>query len=262
MTQRIMYSGRQEYLPLPPFKPVIEDVVVSLTSYGERIQHILPTLKTLDGQSKKPTKIVLYIAKHELGLVPDEVANYAEVRGCEDTRSHKKFNGFFDFPEAYVVTADDDLLYSDKWLETLMRASQLSPYAVVAHNTFLLEGWSFGRPTTRRDNSASLKGRINMYVMSGAGVLRPPKMDLSELRYAYNFSPNCDEKPLSALLRLKHIPVLATRLNEKPYNTEAYKLPKGGLWEQFNQKHQDLRWDECHDFIEAIKRMDYDNRFN
>lgn len=262
MPERIMYANRQEFLPLPKYKKPEEDVIVSLTSYGERIQHIIPTLLTLEEQTVKPTKVVLYIAYEDEELVGDPIKSLCEVRLCEDTLSHKKFNGFHDFPNAYVATADDDLLYNPKWLETLLRASQIAPNVVVAHNTFIMNGWSFGRPATRRDNSASLKGRTFMYVMSGAGVLRPPKMDLSLLKYAYNFSPNCDEKPLSALLRLKHIPVLATRLNEKPYNTEAYKLPKGGLWEQHNCKHQDLRWEECKAFIEALERMEHDNRFN
>lgn len=261
--ERKMYANRQPYLPLPPFKPVTEEVVVSMTSYGERISHIMPTIESIMNGTKIPSKIVLYIARGDMNLVTDEIRNaeLVEVRECEDTLSHKKFNGFWDFPDAYVVTADDDLIYSPNWLEVLMRASQLSPYAVVAHNTFIMEHWSFGRPTTRRDNTASLQGRLHMYVMSGAGVLRPPKMDLSELKHAFNFSPNCDEKPLSALLRYRHIPVLATRMNEKPYNTEAYKLPVGGLWEQYNCKHQKERWEECKSFIEAVERMDYDNRF-
>lgn len=250
-----MYANRQPYLPLPPFKEVEEEVVVSLTSYGERISHIIPTLETLVNQTRKPNKIVLYIATNDMSLVTDDIKELCEVRECEDTKSHKKFNGFYDFPDAYVATADDDLLYKPDWLEVMLRASQLNRKCVTAHNTFLMtrEGW--GRPTTRRDNSASLRGRINMYVMSGAGVLRPPRIDLSLLKYAYEFSQFCDEKPLSALLQLLHIPVLATRLNEQPYNTEAYKLGKGGLWEQHNCKGQVERWKECWAYIDYIKQL-------
>lgn len=249
-----MYANRQPYLPLPPFKEVEEEVVVSLTSYGERISHIIPTLETLVNQTRKPDKIVLYIAKNDMPLVTDDIKELCEVRECEDTKSHKKFNGFYDFPEAYVATADDDLLYKPDWLEVLLRANQLNRKCVTAHNTFLMtrEGW--GRPTTRKDNSASLHGRMNMYLMTGAGALRPPRIDLSLLKYAYEFSPFCDEKPLSALLQLLHIPVLATRLNEQPYNTEAYKLSKGGLWEQHNCKGQKERWAECWKFIDYIKQ--------
>lgn len=256
-----MYANRQEFLPLPSFKPVFEDVVVSLTSYGERIQHIIPTLLTLEEQTKKPSKIVLYIAHEDIDSVPDVVRDMVEVHECDDTRSHKKFNALWEYPDAYVITADDDLLYSPKWLETLFRASQIDRRAVVAHNTFIMNDFSFGRPATRRDNSASLKGRTYMYVMSGAGVLIPPKTDLSELKTAFDFSPFCDEKPLSVLLRRKHIPVLATRINEKPYNTEAYKLPKGGLWEQHNQKGQDERWKECKEWLRWLDEREHDNRF-
>lgn len=252
--QRVMYQNRQPFLPLPPFVEVDEEVIVSLTSYGERIQHILPTLRTLLNQSRKPDRIVLYIAYEDMPLVSNEIKELCEVRECQDTKSHKKFNGFYDFPEAFVATADDDLLYKPEWLEVLLRASQLNRKCVTAHNTFLIERGGWGRPTTRKDNSASLQGRMNFYVMSGAGVLRPPKMDLSLLKYAYQFSPHCDEKPLSALLQLLKIPVLATRLNEQPYNTEAYKLGKGGLWENYNCRGQADRWRETWNYIDYIKK--------
>lgn len=253
--ERKVYTNRPEFLPLPPFKDVEEEVIVSLTSYGERISRILPTLDTLLNQSRKPDRVVLYVAHEDMPLVTDEIRERCEVRECQDTRSHKKFNGFFDFPDAFVATADDDLLYKPDWLEVLMRASQINRNCVTAHNTFLLtrEGW--GRPTTRRDNSASLHGRLNSYVMSGGGVLRPPHIDLSLLKYAYQFSPFCDEKPLSALLQLLHIPVLATRINEPPYNTEAYKLPTGGLWETYNCKGQKERWRETWNYIDNVKAL-------
>ena len=252
--QRVMYQNRQPFLPLPPFKEVEEEVVVSMTSYGERISHIIPTLDTLVNQTRKPDKIVLYIAHEDMPLITDDIKGLCEVRECEDTKSHKKFNGFWDFPDAFVATADDDLLYKPDWLEVLLRASQIDRRCVTAHNTFLMERNGWGRPASRKDNSASLQGRLNMYLMTGAGTLRPPHIDLSLLKYAYQFSPHCDEKPMSALLQLLHIPVLATRLNEPPYNTEAYKLGTGGLWENYNQKGQPDRWKECWAYIDFIKK--------
>lgn len=249
-----MYQNRQPFLPLPPFVEVEEEVVVGLTSYGERISHILPTLETLVNQTRKPDRIVLYIATDDISLVTDDIKGLCEVRECQDIKSHKKFNVFWDFPDAYTITADDDLLYKPDWLEVLMRASQLNRNCVTAHNTFLMTRDGWGRPTTRRDNLASLEHRLNMYLMTGAGTLRPPHIDLSLLKYAYEFSPFCDEKPMSALLQLLHIPVLATRLTEPPYNTECYKLPTGGLWEQHNQKGQVERWKECWQYIDYIKK--------
>lgn len=250
--ERKVYQNRQPFLPLPSFKDVEEEVVVGLTSFGERISRILPTLDTLLNQSRKPDRVVLYVAHEDMPLVTDEIRERCEVRECQDIKSHKKFNVFWDFLDAYAITADDDLLYKPEWLEVLMRASQINRKCVAAHNTFQMtrEGW--GRPTTRKDNSASLHGRLNMYVMSGSGVLRPPHIDLSLLKYAYEFSPHCDEKPLSALLQLLHIPVLATRLNEQPYNTEGYKDGKG-LWETYNCKGQKERWKECWEYIDYIK---------
>ena len=253
-----MYKNRKEQFPLPIFEDVKEEVIVSLTSYGERIKHIMPTIKSLQEQSRRPDKIVIYIANEDKENVTDELINaeLVEIRYCQDTRSHKKFNGYYDFPDAYVVTADDDLIYSKEWLKTLLRTSQINRRAVVANNTFLLEDWEFRRQTSRKDNSRSLKGELNMYVMTGAGVLRPPKIDLSLLKYAWNFSPTCDERPLSCLLRYLHIPVLATSLHSNALHKESYKLPTGGLWENHNCKNQDKRGLESKAFITYIKKLD------
>lgn len=253
-----MYKNRKEQYPLPIFEDVKEEVIISLTSYGERIKHIMPTIKSLQEQSRRPDRIVVYIANEDKNNVTDELKNaeLVEIRYCQDNKSHKKFNGFYDFPDAYVVTADDDLIYFKEWLKTLLRTSQIDRRAVVANNTFLLEDWTFKRQTTRKDNSKSLKGELNMYVMTGAGVLRPPKIDLSLLKYAFNFSPFCDERPLSCLLRYLHIPVLATSLHSDALHKEGYKLNCGGLWEQHNCKNQNLRGTESKAFITYIKNLD------
>ena len=258
MTTRPMYKNRKEQYPLPIFEDVKEEVIVSLTSYGERIKHIMPTIKSLQEQSRRPDRIVVYIANEDKDNVTDELKNaeLVEIRYCQDTRSHKKFQGYFDFPDAYVTTADDDLIYFPEWLKTMLKTSQIDRRAVVANNTFLLEDWEFRRQTSRKDNSRSLKGELNMYVMTGAGVLRPPKIDLSLLKYAFNFSPFCDERPLSCLLRYLNIPVLATSLHSNALHKESYKLSTGGLWEQHNCKNQNLRGVESKAFITYIKKLD------
>lgn len=247
-----MYKNRKPLFPLPELIDVKEPVIVSLTSYKHRIAQIKPTLKTLWNQTRKPDRVVLYLAYEDRQYVYPELEVLCEIRYCEDTKSHKKFNGFYDFPDCYVVTADDDLLYKPNWLEDLLRVNQIGNHKYVsAHNTFLLNGYSFGRATTRRDNAASMAGTINMYVMSGAGVLVPPGIDLHELKEAYKYSEHCDEKPLSMLLAVKHIPVLATGMNADEHHTEAYRNGIS-LWDMYNCKHQKERWEETKNFITSV----------
>lgn len=252
---RTMYANRKEQFSLPEFIDTNIPVIVSLTTYKHRIKDIMPTIKSLQEQSRRPDKIVVYIAYEDENLITEKLRNaeLVEIRLCEDTLSHKKFNGIFDFPDCYVVTADDDLIYFKDWLKVLLRADRIpsSVPHVSAHNTFILDGWSFGRNATRKDNSASLKGNINMYVMTGAGVLIPPGLDLHELKEAFKYSPHCDEKPLSVLLRQKNIPVCATSFNCAENHKEAYRNSIS-LWDMYNCKHQKERWEESKKFIEEV----------
>ena len=249
---RQMYANRKEQFSLPPFKTPDAPVIISLTSYKHRIKDIIPTLKTLNNQSVKADKIVLYIAFEDEEYLYPELTNYCEIRLCKDTRSHKKFNGFWDFPDCYVATADDDLLYDADWLKTLLQACQLSPNCVAAHNTFRLGDFSFTSLATRKNNASSLNGTFHMYVMSGAGVMIQPGTaeKITELKDAWKFSPYCDEKPLSVILKAKGIPVVATSMISGPHHKEAYRNSVS-LWDMYNCQHQKERWDECKVFLQA-----------
>lgn len=243
---RKMYANRKEQFALPEFKEPEEKVIVSLTSYKHRLKNIIPTLQSLHNQSYEPDLVVLYVAEEDLPLVTDEIREYCEVRSCEDTKSYKKFNGIFDFPDCYVATADDDLIYHEDWLKILLRASRISPYkCVAAHNTFILYNWNFGALTTRAHNGKSINGEMAMYAMTGAGVLIPPGMakQLEELHDAHKFNPYCDEKSLTALLYVKHIPIVATSMNSDPQHHESYRNSIS-LWDMYNCKNQRRRWGE------------------
>ena len=254
---RKMYNNRLERFPLPEFEKPDAKVVVSLTSYKHRIKSIIPTLKSLNSQSYKPDKIVLYIAYEDKEYVFPEINRYCEVRYCEDTLSYKKFNGFWDFPDCYVATADDDLIYDEEWLKTLLQASQLSPTCVAAHNTFLLEHnsgeYNYGGLVTRAVNRISLEGRVKIYVMTGAGVLIQPGTaeKITELKDAWKYCKYCDEKALTILLAEKNIPVVATSMHSEPHHKEAYKDEKS-LWNMYNCKNQKQRWNECKEFIKIV----------
>lgn len=259
---RQMYKNRKEQYPLPIFEDVEEEVIVSLTSYGERIKHIMPTIKSLQEQSRRPDRIVVYIANDAKDNVTDELRNaeLVEIRYCQDIKSYKKFLGFVDFPSAFVVTADDDLIYSKEWLKTLLRTSQIDRRAVVGSNMFLMDGYKWGRHLSRKDNTKLLRGDIKAYIMSGAGVLRPPikysNIDLERVLLAFNFSKHCDEKSLSKYLEYMNQPILCATLAPDTLHKESYKLNTGGLWEQHNCKNQELRWSECKAFITYLKKLD------
>jgi glycosyltransferase involved in cell wall biosynthesis len=106
------------------------ELVVSLTSFPERMYEIHLTIHTLLTQECKPNRVVLYLAReqfpNEENDIPHKVRDMKK-RGLEirwvdkDIRSFKKIiPALKDFPDAIIATADDDLLYRPFWLKELV----------------------------------------------------------------------------------------------------------------------------------------------
>lgn len=95
-----------------------EKIVVSLTSFPGRIETVHKAVKALLLQSLKPDKIVLYLGEDEFDGVPlpDELTSLEkygfEVRFRKDLKPHTKyFYAMQEFPDAVVITVDDDIYY-------------------------------------------------------------------------------------------------------------------------------------------------------
>ena len=100
------------------------ELIVSLTSYPQRYGILAKSLKGLLAQTIRPDRTILWIAEEDMPALPDEVTDLQssglEIRPCHDLRSYNKIIHTLKlWPDAYVVTADDDLYYEPKWLETL-----------------------------------------------------------------------------------------------------------------------------------------------
>ncbi len=100
------------------------DIIISLTSYPERIGTLHFVIKSLLEQTIKPYKIVLYLAieqfpnkDKDLPLDLLELKNETfEIHYCEDLKSYKKLiPALKEYPDKVIITVDDDLIYSKKW---------------------------------------------------------------------------------------------------------------------------------------------------
>ena len=116
-------------------------LIVSLTSFPERMHDIHYCLYSLLTQSLKPNKIILWLAEsqfpnHELDL-PDTVLklknNGLTIKWCEDLKSYKKLIPVLkEYPNSYIVTTDDDVYYPDFFLENIWNESQKHPNCIIA----------------------------------------------------------------------------------------------------------------------------------
>lgn len=118
-------------------------VVVSLTSFPPAIPYAVKTVQSILCGSVLPDKLVLYLAAPEfegIALPSELLALEAdnpvfEIRYCErNTRSYKKLvPALADFPDAVIVTIDDDIWYHRHMLRDLLRWHEEFPHAVLAH---------------------------------------------------------------------------------------------------------------------------------
>ena len=119
-----------------------DPIIISLTSYPPRIRAVHKTIETLLNQSLKADKVILWLAEEEFpnreSDLPDELLAQTEqgleIGWCHNIRSYKKLiPALKAFPDAVIVTTDDDNYYHSDWLEKLYRAYLDNPECIQCH---------------------------------------------------------------------------------------------------------------------------------
>lgn len=95
------------------------DIIVSLTSYGNRVKDTTPyTLYSIFTQSRLPNKVVLWLDNEHWtddnlpSLIKRLIKSGLEVHYCEDIKSYKKLLPTLkQFPENPIIVIDDDMYY-------------------------------------------------------------------------------------------------------------------------------------------------------
>lgn len=184
-------------------RPVVGDaaVVVSLTSYGHRIDTVFATIESIAAGSVRPSRLLLWLSEGDLARpLPATLTSLArrglEIRGCPDLGAHKKYYPYAHaHPHAQVplVTADDDVLYPFRWLETLLERHRENPSTTVGYRGeimgFLADGSVAPYRTWRMGHTSEPDRRL---VLNGVGgVLYPPSVLAEAVRYGTAFLDEC-----------------------------------------------------------------------
>jgi FkbM family methyltransferase len=122
--------GKKHNLPSP--------VIISLTSYPARFNTLHLTLKCLLSQSIAPDRVILWIAHQDKNALTPAILQLQksglEIAYCDDLRSYKKIiPTLINFPDHFIVTADDDAYYWTSWLEELVSTYQQNTNNVIFH---------------------------------------------------------------------------------------------------------------------------------
>lgn len=118
------------------------DLYISLTSHPARINTVHLTIESLLAQSLKADKVILWLAPEQF---PNKEADLPEkllalksqgltIDWYHDIKSYKKLiPALHKYPEAIIVTADDDNIYRPDWLKKLYTSYQRHPEDIHCH---------------------------------------------------------------------------------------------------------------------------------
>lgn len=205
--------------------PHQQQVIISLTSFPAAIQYAVGAVKSLLDGSVLPDKIVLYLTFSQFGDkgIPKEILDLErenplfEVRNYDrDIRSYRKLiPALRDFPDATIVTVDDDVAYHRHMLRDLLRLHEQYPQAVLAHRAKHMAPGKPYRKWKKYRWYHFLFNRIHAgftNLQTGAGgVLYPPhalKEDMMDESLFTRIAPTTDDIWFWAAATANGVPVI------------------------------------------------------
>lgn len=181
-------------------------LVVSLTSYPARFGSLHLVLRSLLTQTVRPDRVILWLDEGDQArLTPDIAALDIETRICPNWRSYKKIvPTLTEAPDAFIVTADDDVYYDPDWLAGLVAHAGAGVVAHRAHRITLRGGQPTGYGDWQRNIAAPDAGPL-IFPTGVGGVLYAPGVfhpDVTDAALFTELAPSADDVWLYWMHRL------------------------------------------------------------
>ena len=160
-------------------------VVVSLTTFPNRIDRIWIVIESILRQSYKPDLIILWLSKDQFNSIEElpkrllsQQKKGLQIILCDsDLKSHKKyFYAFKEYIDDIIVTFDDDVLYSSVVLKKLLILHEKFPNSICCNVGHRIGTGNDGiLPYSRWEQLNSFSGpSYNISFIGVGGVLYPP----------------------------------------------------------------------------------------
>lgn len=123
-------------------KDRMNSLVISLTSFPERIDEIKYTIFSLLDQTILPKKIILWLSESQFpGKEKDLPFILLNLKKCgleinwtDNIKSYKKLiPPLIQYPDYFIATADDDIYYERNWLEKIWQEHLKYPNEYICH---------------------------------------------------------------------------------------------------------------------------------
>tara|TARA_B110000037_G_scaffold220120_1_gene286971 strand:+ start:104 stop:1003 length:900 start_codon:yes stop_codon:yes gene_type:complete len=104
------------------------NITVSLTTFGKRIDDVYLAVESIAKQTLKPNRVILWLSKDEFfnKKLPITLANLEkrglEIKYCRDLKSYNKIIPTIkECPNDLIITIDDDIIYNFDLIEILYK---------------------------------------------------------------------------------------------------------------------------------------------
>lgn len=161
------------------------EIIVSLTSYGRRLQDVCFTIESIMQQTMLPNRIILNLdaSCHNTKLplaLQKQMHRGLEIRIIDDDiKSYKKLLPTMkDYPEAVIITVDDDLLYDFDIIERLYNSYVEKPTMIHALRTHVIQVNKYGKPLNYlkwKWGTSESENSNRVFATGVGGILYPPR---------------------------------------------------------------------------------------
>ena len=113
-----------------------QKIIISLTSFPERIKYVSKTICSLLDQTLKPDMIILWLADEQFSNkekdLPESLLKLRKygltIRWYKDIKSFKKLiPAILEFPDDIIIAVDDDFYFERNLIELLYSSYQKNP---------------------------------------------------------------------------------------------------------------------------------------
>lgn len=193
------------------------DVIVSFTSFPERIRYVHLVVLSMLHQTILPKKIILWLSKEQFNEISlplnlkSLLNDVFEIRMVDgDIRSYKKsYYVLKEYPQEQVFLIDDDLLYPTNTIELMLKAKSEHLYSVICRYGSVMR-FESGEPMPynswwKEETEAS--NDKNFFFGTGGGTLLSRSLlydDVDKIELALSLAPLADDVWMNAMVNLKN----------------------------------------------------------
>lgn len=173
----------KRFIPNMAGKSLESPLIISLTSYGTRVNDLLPyTLFSLLEQTVRAFKIIVWLDFDHWNNenLPKSIKKMqrfgVDIKFCKDIRSYKKLiYTLKEYPNSLIVTTDDDQYYGKHIIEQLYKSYLKAPnhiHCILGHEPMFDKGKLLPYNKWKKNIKKSDSGLV--FPLGGLGTLYPP----------------------------------------------------------------------------------------